>query len=371
MRVRVAGWTFPWPETTGSWRICRGGRASARRGDYMRIPGLRRIRRWRRRLVTPHAVARVLRRHLGDRLERLTPIQPVYASPNGLVYEASLPGRVVVFKAALYGDGTIATEAWAYERIRQLGVPVPAVLALDTSKRVFPTTYMILERVSGAPLASLQLPPDRLRPLLLRGGQYLRLIHTIQPEGYGLLDEALHLREGRIRGMHETWRPAALRRLRWGLPYLQRVGLLDRRAVDAIERLLERHDDLLVRCGTRGLLHGDFHLRHVFVNTEHDQVTGIIDFGNREVGDPIWDLAWFALREPGHLDALVAGYEPDDAVRQALPVRIPLYRFLQAFSDARKFHERRWIEKANASLRLIQSCLADEERAGRWPGSVA
>ncbi|MGQ0572519.1 MAG: phosphotransferase [Armatimonadota bacterium] len=329
---------------------------------------LRPLTRLRRRILTPRAIREIFRRQFGERLLWTRAIRPVYSAATGIVYAAGMPGQTLIFKAALYRYGTVATEAWVYERIRECGVPAPQVLAVDATCAVCPTPYMILEQVQGIPLSDPSLQGARRWALLRQSGELLRRVHSIELDGYGLLDEGLYIRTGQVKGLHDTWRPAALRRLHWGLPYLERHALLDHSEVTATHRMLDRHGAILDARWARRLLHGDFKAKHVFTDPSAARVNGFIDFGSREAGDAAWDLARISLREGDDFRYLLEGYETDPREREILRDRIPFYMFLHTFYDARKYHMRRQVQKARESLRHIRAFLESEPRVSTVDG---
>ncbi len=75
------------------------------------------------------------------------------------------------------------------------------------------------------------------------------------------------------------------------LAELVAIGSLTRAHADALGVEMQ---ELLPAIGavTEGrLLHGDLARMHVFVEPEHGSLTGIVDWGDLQVGDPVWDLA--------------------------------------------------------------------------------
>jgi aminoglycoside phosphotransferase (APT) family kinase protein len=54
------------------------------------------------------------------------------------------------------------------------------------------------------------------------------------------------------------------------------------------------------------VIHGDLQPSHVFV--ENDVVTGVIDWADACLMDPLFDLAVLTVDDPGHLDDVVRGY---------------------------------------------------------------
>ncbi len=82
---------------------------------------------------------------------------------------------------------------------------------------------------------------------------------------------------------------------------------------------------------TRGrLLHGDFDRSHIFVEPRSGSLTGIIDFGDRESGDPEWEMGGFWLWEgERYLAPAVEGYEmAGDAIDGELVRHYGLARLL-------------------------------------------
>jgi aminoglycoside phosphotransferase (APT) family kinase protein len=76
------------------------------------------------------------------------------------------------------------------------------------------------------------------------------------------------------------------------------------RAVAEIERHALDVSDVEPR-----LVHGDFGPKHIFV--DHEQITGIIDWGEARSDDPVEDFAWwnFWHRGAAPLAWLIEGYE--------------------------------------------------------------
>jgi aminoglycoside phosphotransferase (APT) family kinase protein len=131
-----------------------------------------------------------------------------------------------------------------------------------------------------------------------------------------------------------------------GLPYLEHHALVSGETADSIRKLSDQYENLLCQCGDGRLLHEDLHSAHILVDRETERVTGIIDFGEAQSGDPAWDLALFSFWEEAQgLDYLLEGYEPGEGATRDLPVRIPFYRLLQATSLTRWAHEYWLIEQ--------------------------
>jgi aminoglycoside phosphotransferase (APT) family kinase protein len=221
------------------------------------------------------------------------------------------------------------------ETVRGLGVPAPQVLAVDTSRGALPSSYFIMEKAAGQPLATLGMAERR--PFLRQAGSYLRQIHSIQLDGFGWLDEQHYRRSGLARGSEPTWRDVILKNIAESLAYFRHTGALEPQFIDTIERIVELAEPLLATITTGRLMHGDLGELHVWVDPRCGTITSFVDFGERSAGDPIWDLLQF---DWAGVPLLVEGYEFDPSTREHFWPTFHLYGVLQAVPWARKWHAR-------------------------------
>lgn len=278
----------------------------------------------------------VLRRILGSEVKALIPV-PTY--PDTIVYEAATDHCRVVFKA-VDPDGRdrdgISLEAWAHEKSRQVGIPTPQILEVDTSRARFPASFFVMQRALGESLAHVSLPPDDLRDLLLELGAHLRALHEIQLPGFGWLDEDVFRTTGEVRGWAETWRSALLEDVPESLEYLVHVGSLTSAEVEHAQMAVDSGSALVDGWTDGRLLHGDLGLLHVWIEREALRVTSVIDFGDRSAGDPAYDFEDF---EPEHLRQLMVGYERE-GLTEEFATRVAFYALVRALPWARKWHQR-------------------------------
>lgn len=274
-------------------------------------------------------------RATGTRPARLIPIPTV---PDTIVYEAQLLAGAVIFKAidpeGRDPDG-IGLEAWMCEQVRALGVPAPQVLTVDTSHSLLPTSYFVMEKAGGQPLNSL---PAAQQPALLRQiGAHLRRIHSVHMEQFGWLDESYYRQYHPVQGSDATWRTAIVKDIPASLAYFETTNALEPSAMRAIERVLELAEPMLELVTDGQLLHGDLGGLHVWVDPEHSTITSFVDFGERSVGDPIWDIMRF---EWEGVRSLIEEYELDPYEQARFWPTFHLYAVLQAIPWARKWHAR-------------------------------
>jgi aminoglycoside phosphotransferase (APT) family kinase protein len=273
------------------------------------------------------AVSEAIRYHVGERPTQLTLVS---TRPKMLVYRAHVSSTTLIFKApnpaGTARDG-IGLEAWCCERARALGVPAPAVVAVDTSTRRFPSAFVLMEAAAGQRMDTLHLSPDAERAVLQQIGGHLRALHGCRVDGYGWLDEAHFRRSGAVRGVDPTWRACVTQDVTSGAAALAAGGALDRTMAAALRELLAQADAVIDAVAEGRLLHGDLGPVHVWVEPRTLRVSSLIDFGDRAAGDPRWDLMPF---DWGGSRPLLEGYEADPSARPELLRVIRLYAVLQA-----------------------------------------
>lgn len=80
-------------------------------------------------------------------------IEPMTLTHSGnTIYEVTLPSRQVIVRLRGNDEDTFAQTTHNIAALAQLGLPVPRVLAADTSKIKYPFAYVILEKIPGRDL---------------------------------------------------------------------------------------------------------------------------------------------------------------------------------------------------------------------------
>lgn len=271
-------------------------------------------------------IATAIARHAGQRPRSLA-AKPTH--PPRFVYEARFERRPpLIFKGEhpAGDDDAIVLECWAMERARELGAAVPAVVALDTSEADFPGRFAIFERSPGVALSELPSDDPARADVLRQAGGSLRLVHQVRVPGFGRLDDGHYLRSGEARGEKASWREYALVPALQALPYLTAMSLIDSHDERRFRQALHEHEPFFSECSDARLLHGDFDETHIFFDPDTHALTGIIDWGDRESGDPAWDFAMYVLSDGAEaLHVVLHGYAKGPARREALMERIRVY----------------------------------------------
>lgn len=299
---------------------------------------------------------------MGKRPDHVIPVSPGYGED---AYEVVIGERKVLFRADRDADhGRVVLEAWAYQRARELGAPVPRVLATDLGRETYPRNFIIVEALSGVPLAEAEQDPEHRARLVREAGWAIRAVHEIGVPKFGLLQEKTYLRTAEVRGEYDSWDDFLNQVLDNTLPALRAGGVIDDAGVDRVDRVVADYAPYHDLGPVGHLLHGRFDPDHVLV--DRGELAGIVDFSERRSGDPAWDLGGFLIDHAADTRDLLAGYEAEKDRAQAFEVTIPLYGGLRALLAARRAHERDDQAERDRMLAVVDASFA----ALGHPGSL-
>lgn len=167
--------------------------------------------------------------------------------------------------------------------LKASGYPVPQVYHHETNRAWLGKPFVIMQYVDGQPLGkAIWQAPERGAERFTRLTQLLVDLHRLPIEPFGMLDE------GDPADIHP------MDFLRRKLAFA-RTFIIDQSrqtwAIPAIDWLDARLSDVLP--SPLAVLHNDFHPYNVLLTPAEDAY--VIDWGNIEVGDSRYDLAWTLL----------------------------------------------------------------------------
>src|SRR6266851_1332555 len=272
----------------------------------------------------------------------------VDAFATNAVYAVNAKGRRCVVKASMLHEA-VRAEAWACARSADAGCAAPAILGRGRLGTEDSMSAFIMRRVAGGPIVA-------AHPALPEVGVGLRHLHDVRLPGFGWLAEAAWDERGAFALRHSSW-----------LGFLQGICgdvrlLADRYGIaaavaEAAAAALDAHAAALAAVEVGSLCHGDLKAAHILVDV--GRLAGVIDWGDAVVGDPLWDIARFAHRaEAGSVALLLAGYNPERAMGDALAWRVPLYGALWMLVDAIVAH--RLGRRVDALLEAVMGSLAQQ-----------
>jgi Phosphotransferase enzyme family. len=240
------------------------------------------------RMVAEAMAVSAIAKYLPSPVTGLTPLAGSISNQDFMVHTTTAGGFVLKI-----GDRReLSAEAWACTRVRTVGVAGPEIIAFEPSPASLPRPFLLMRRLPGAGLDS---TPHHA---FVEAGRQLRLVHSIQAEGYGFLADTDPV-DGARSGPHATW-----------------AAFTDE-APNCLGELVDRHVisvDLAGRIRTT-------------VFAEHETFAGLIDWGDVAVGDPRYDLARFSINAPGALAPLLDGY--DLGLNAELRLALAVYRVIR------------------------------------------
>jgi aminoglycoside phosphotransferase (APT) family kinase protein len=178
-------------------------------------------------------------------------------------------------------------------------VPVPHTFGMCEDTDVLGAPFYVMEAVAGTPYrhaAELEpLGPERTRAISVELVDTLAALHRVDPEAVGLGDF------GRPAGF--LTRQVARWRKQLAASYSR-----DLPAADELHARLEAAAPAVDARARPGIVHGDYRLDNVLVDTD-DRLRAVIDWEMATLGDPVTDLALMVLY--GRLATFVSGAVAD------------------------------------------------------------
>jgi aminoglycoside phosphotransferase (APT) family kinase protein len=304
-------------------------------------------------VLTPETLQAICTAHGLGTIERLT--QPEQGNINRcLIVNDAYVLRFDVLDWG--GQNRYVGEKWACDLLRETDVPVPQVLALDTSKRLVPYDYLIMTKMPGQPISTsaAALTPEQRQAIGYAAGQYLATMHSHTFDQFGLL---YHLVAGTP---NPDWAAYVADHYRYYRGQVQALSILSDEVFARLDALLLRMKPLFDAVRQGVLIHGDYHFLNLL--QQDGKLSAVLDFDWASSGDPSWDFRIDdAIEEelPGSRDAFYAGYTsrrplPDGHWERVAFYRIGLYLDLLemaahdpdeiALITAQLLHELDWLE---------------------------
>jgi aminoglycoside phosphotransferase (APT) family kinase protein len=180
---------------------------------------------------------------------------------------------------------------------RQTSMPVPAIHAYDTSRKIVASDYFIMDFVPGTPLHKLRnaLTKDENVAIDYQLGRFLREMNAIQGTAFGYYGGPYFA----------NWRDTFAAMLNGVLTDGQALDVQLPWPYDVLTERLGACFDVLDEVTTPQLVHWDLWDGNVFVDEKSRHITGIIDFERSLWGDPLMEANFRALEETS---AFAEGY---------------------------------------------------------------
>ncbi len=190
-------------------------------------------------------------------------------------------------------------------------VPVPRMIAHCADADVIGAPFYVMEKMSGTAFqraAGLEeLGPDRVRAISERLVDTLVDLHAVDYAAVGLSDFGRP--DGYLTRQVARWK--------------KQLDASRSRELAGIDELAERLTSTVPAAGDGTIVHGDFRLDNVLVDTEPnaageiDRITTVLDWEMSTLGDPLTDLAVMLAYQHLALDAGPSSGQVTDAPRAA------------------------------------------------------
>ena len=170
----------------------------------------------------------------------------------------------------------------------KLGVSTPRILLADDSKRLLALNFVVMRRLAGDSVISLEPSLDRAdtKAIYRQMGRALREMHAIALEAFGYI------------GTDGVVTPFATNRAYMLSQFERKLGAFDQLGgrpdlARQLRAYLERSAPLLDGCAAPAFCHYDFHTGNLLARRIDGalRLTGIVDLENAIAGDPLMDLA--------------------------------------------------------------------------------
>lgn len=234
-------------------------------------------------------------------------------------------GKSLIVRISRAEHVRFPAEKWAIEKCKEVGVPVPNVLLLDTVETGSEKLEICVEeKLEGVPLEELlkkeSLSQSEIKDITVQAGQVLSKIHSINIEGFGGIDASGV-------GKHRTWLDYMLKqnqKLSIVLEKAQDIGVeldLIEKAFGVLERYKSSYGDTKSR-----LAHADYGVKHMLIKNK--KINGIIDFEYARGTDISYDFAWWNYFGENwtSVDWLIEGYEKNGDLGENFETRMHLVK---------------------------------------------
>jgi len=229
---------------------------------------------------------------------------------NHLTYvvEHATVQRFIRLENGPEGDDFMEIEARVLTEIKALGIPSPAVYAVDASRKEVPFAYQVLEYLNYPDLNKLYKAGTLNLPLVAwEIGQNVAKWQAIKSDGFGPFDPLLLRKEGRLAGLHQNYRDYFYLNWKKHLDFLVLKKFLTPSESIEIQQLVTKYDAYLeIEQGC--LVHKDLALWNIL--GESEEIKAFIDWDDTISGDPTDDLSLIACFHSGEVvKAVLEGYK--------------------------------------------------------------
>lgn len=185
-------------------------------------------------------------------------------------------------------EAVMQVEKLVTDQVAALGVPTNRILHVDISRKTYPFDFQIQEVLEGKDLednyAGSKEAYDKMSFAI---GTYVATYQQLTYPLFGLFDKNA-VAKNQLQGTKKTFYEYVTVKLDSDLEYLVKADVISRNAAKQIAKLFEEHKPIInIKQGS--LLHHDLADHNIMF--KNNRITGLFDWENCCVGDPILDIA--------------------------------------------------------------------------------
>jgi len=222
-----------------------------------------------------------------------------------------------------FEENLMDAERHVYERCAPLGIPVPRVLACDSTKQLFDRDYMLTAYIESTALADMDAGEKLKRAVHRETGRYARQMHGLTGGQFGRVSDVL-----RGKG-HARWSDCLQAEIAGFIERAASTKIYTAKQLRRMEQIYARHAGLLDEITAPHLVHADLWGGNILVNKQNT-LAAIIDADRAIYGDIEFEFASGWMID----DAFCEGYGGNPAQDEAHVTRRKLYKLLYKLLDS-------------------------------------
>jgi len=255
-------------------------------------------------------------------------IPPIKSGSINSVVKATLQDKTDVIMR-MHPNGLKNGYFWAEKAVadaaRDAGVSTYKTYYIDDTKKQFSFDFMIISCEQGSNMKNSGPYSAEIDKILIEDtGRLLALTHSVKTQKYGFFDNTIAKKEGRLLGIHNTWKEHVYASLEDNLSYL-----VNKNAITQVEREkiteIFKNNDHLIECSSPRLVHNDVADWNQL--TDGKKITAFIDWDESFSGDPICDFSTYSVFfDDKRLSNLIRGYETITKLPSDFEAKFHIYR---------------------------------------------
>lgn len=249
-----------------------------------------------------------------------------------IVRKVQINGEPFIARMHPFGikNGYFYVEQVALRIAQDSNIPVPQILEVHEARNESDMDFVLMTVAPGVTMETVIGEKKTLEAdLLHQAGVLMASIHKIGVEKYGPFDNEVAKSEGRLVGLHGTYKEFIECGLEENIQRLISFGVINDNQAEKFRDVFKEHD-FEPRDGPK-LIHNDFADWNILVSDK--KISGVLDWDECHGGDPIADLAcWSTFFDMERFSKFLEGYTSIGALPDDFDTRFHYYRLRYTIS---------------------------------------